>query len=42
VSEKPPVVLGAAYDDSIGARLIPAMSDNDIAAAVIINIDFFL
>ena len=42
VSEKPPVVLGAAYDDSIGARLIPAMRNNDIAAAVIINIDFFL
>jgi hypothetical protein len=42
VSEKPPLVPGTAYDDSIGARLIPAMSNNDIAAVVTINIDFLL
>ena len=39
---KNPLALGVAYDDSIGARLVPAMSNNDIAAVVIINIDFLL
>jgi hypothetical protein len=42
VSEKPPLGLGAAYDNSIGARLVPAMSNNDIAAVVTINNDCLL
>ena len=42
VSEKTPLALGAAYDDSIGARLVPAMSNNDITAVVTINNDFLL